>query len=83
MCEAMASGLVPIASDNTAIPEYVDHNLSGILTDNSASQIADALEELLLNPERFQQMSEQAAKKVREKCNIENISKKELAIIES
>jgi glycosyltransferase involved in cell wall biosynthesis len=83
MCEAMASGLVPVASNNTAIPEYVDNGRSGILTDNSAQQIAEALEKLLLNPDTFQTMSQEASRKVRDLCNIENISKKELAIIES
>ncbi|GAA4753346.1 glycosyltransferase family 4 protein [Flavisolibacter ginsenosidimutans] len=83
MCEAMASGLVPIASNNSAIPEYVEHNKSGYLTNNSAQQIAGALEELLEKPDKFLQMSKSAAEKVRERCNIENISKKELAIIES
>jgi glycosyltransferase involved in cell wall biosynthesis len=42
MCEAMSSGLVPVTSDNSAIPEYVDNNKSVILT-TSPQLIADAL----------------------------------------
>lgn len=83
MCEAMSSGLVPITSDNSAIPEYVEGNKSGYLTDNSPESIADALEELLNNAEKFQRMSAAAAKKIRERCDINVISKQELAIIES
>lgn len=82
MCEAMSSGLVPITSNNTAIPEYVDDAKDGILT-NSPQQIADALEELLNNADKFEKLSRNAAKKIRDRCDIEQISRKELAIIEA
>lgn len=83
MCEAMSSGLVPITSNNSAIPEYVEGGKSGYLTDNSAKAIADALEDLLNNPQKFESMSQAAAKKIRERCDINVISKQELSIIES
>lgn len=83
MCEAMASGMVVIASDNSAIPEFVQHNVSGILTNNKPKQIADALEELLNHPEKFKEISSNAPLSVKQSCGIHNILKKELSIIES
>lgn len=82
MCEAMSSGLVPIVSDNTAIPEFVTDNVSGLLT-HSSSQIADALEYLLHNPDKFSQLSAQASQSMKALCAIDNITQKEFAIIES
>jgi glycosyltransferase involved in cell wall biosynthesis len=81
MCEAMSSGLVPITSNNTAIPEYVEDGKTGILT-NSPQEVADAMEDLLLNPDKFQSVSAGAARSMRELCDIETISKKELTLIE-
>ncbi len=34
MCEVMASGLLTISSDNTAIPEFIVDEQNGILIDN-------------------------------------------------
>ncbi|HWB93119.1 MAG TPA: glycosyltransferase family 4 protein [Puia sp.] len=82
MCEAMSSGLVPVTSRNTAIPEFVDHNVSGILT-SSPREIADALQELLEKPDKFSELSANAAKSIRDICNIVNIVDRELSIIES
>ena len=82
MCEAMSSGLVPVTSNNTAIPEFVHHNVSGILT-NQPDEIADALEDMFQHPEKFTQMSYNASKSIKELCNIKIISKQELDIIES
>ncbi|MEO8471018.1 MAG: glycosyltransferase family 4 protein [Chryseolinea sp.] len=63
MCEAMSSGLVPISSDNTAIPEFVTDQVSGFLT-RSADDIANAIEFLYLNPERFLEMSKKASEHI-------------------
>ena len=82
MCEAMSSGLVPITSNNTAIPEYVAHDKDGILT-SSPHEIADSLEELLYKPDKFKQLSYNASKKMREICGIDSISEKELNLIET
>lgn len=83
MCEAMASGMVIIASDNSAIPEFVQHNSSGILTNNKPKQIADALEELLNDPEKFKEISYKAPLSVKQSCGIHGILKRELIVIES
>lgn len=59
MCEAMASGLVPIASHNTAIPEFVSSE-EGYLT-RGADEIAAAIRELDEQPALFLEKSRKAA----------------------
>jgi len=81
MCEAMSSGLVPITSNNTAIPEFVTDKQSGFLT-NSPKEIADAIERLYHDPKLFQQIASNAATSIRQLCNIESITQKELTLIE-
>ena len=80
MCEAMASGLVPVTSNNTAIPEFVKHNESGFLT-NSASEIADAIERLYQQPELFLKISNNASKSISSSCGMDVIINKEKQII--
>jgi len=82
MCEAMSSGLVPVTSDNTAIPEFVTDGKSGVLT-HSPVEIADALENFSADADLFCKMSENTAQSIRTLCSIENIIQKELAIIQS
>ncbi|MFI3328904.1 MAG: glycosyltransferase [bacterium] len=77
MCEAMASGLVPITSNNTAIPEFV--NIKSLLCD-SMSEYISAFEELILNPEFFAECSMQVSKYINKKCGSHVISN-ELDII--
>ena len=63
MCEAMSSGLVPITSDNTAIPEFVSTQ-EGYLS-RSVDDIAAAIVELAENSELFSRMSAAAARAIR------------------
>lgn len=63
MCEAMSSGLVPISSDNTAIPEFINHMFSGILT-NNAHEIADGIEQLVTKKELFENLSKNASESI-------------------
>jgi len=81
MCEAMSSGLVCVASNNSAIPEYISHNHSGILTDNRVSQLKDALIWIAENHDVFLSMSENAAQEAREKCSSSIVIPKELSIM--
>jgi glycosyltransferase involved in cell wall biosynthesis len=81
MCEAMSSGLIPVTSDNTAIPEFVSDNQTGFLTRNS-DDVAAAIEKLYHQPELFRKMSEATASSVRKLCSLEEIVSKELKLIE-
>jgi glycosyltransferase involved in cell wall biosynthesis len=80
MCEAMSSGLVPITSDNTAIPEFVQDLKSGFLT-NNAVEVAGAIELMYYKPELFQAISQQASTFIIQKCSIESIVSKELNLM--
>jgi len=81
MGEAMSSGLVPIASNNTAIPEFLDHDC-GYLT-NNVEEIVSAIQELALDQNKFLSMSVDAAKRVRSQCSTKMVLDQELKLITS
>jgi glycosyltransferase involved in cell wall biosynthesis len=81
MCEAMSSGLVPITSQNTAIPEFVEHLQSGILTKNNPKEIADWIEWLVLNPKEFQRISKNASSSIKLKTGRDLVISKEIELI--
>ncbi|KEZ52199.1 glycosyltransferase family 4 protein [Metabacillus indicus] len=80
MCEAMSSGLVAVTSNNSAIPEFVINNKTGLLG-NNADEIANLLLFLYQNPGEFTKISEAAAIKVREQCGLTATIQKEIQII--
>lgn len=84
MCEAMSSGLVPLTSYNTAIPEYVENNKEGLLCKNSdISSFVDAFEKLYYNPQLFLEISKNASQRVQNQCSFENTILKEMELIGS
>ena len=82
MCEAMSSGLVPITSNNTAIPEFVQDGYSGILTNNKPEEVSAAIEKLVLEPALFSKLSKQAAAAIILKTGIDNVASQEITLIE-
>lgn len=80
MCEAMSSGLVPITSDNTAIPEFVENNKTGFLTKNS-NEIANAIIKVYEKPQLFSEISSNASNYIEMKCGIEQTILRELELI--
>jgi glycosyltransferase involved in cell wall biosynthesis len=80
MCEAMCSGLVPVTSNCTAIPEFVTDGVSGFLT-HSLSEIAAAILTLFDSPETFSRMSAAAADEVRRKAALDMVVGKELDVL--
>lgn len=80
MCEAMSSGLIPITSDNTAIPEFVEHNVSGILT-KSVDELVYYLLQLKNDKKIMEHMGIEARKAIVNKCNKEDILDKEISLI--
>lgn len=81
MCEAMSSGLIPITSLNTAIPEFVTNEVSGFLTKN-AKEITQSIETIYYNPELFHEMSLNATKEIQLKCSNEATIEKEWELID-
>jgi glycosyltransferase involved in cell wall biosynthesis len=80
MCEAMASGLVPITSPVGGIPEYCKNEVSGFLV-KSANEIAKKIEYLYYNPGAFSLMSNQARVNVLETCDSKNVIAREINLI--
>ena len=79
--EAMSSGLVPVASNVTAIPEFVDENCGILVPGEDPQAVADAIKRLYYDPELFLRLSEGAAKRVRGQSSSENTIDKELRLI--
>lgn len=81
MCEAMSSGLIPITSNNSAIPEFVENGISGILV-NKPYEIAKSIEFLYYNSNEFSKISKNAAKSINKKCNFKETIAREINAIE-
>ncbi len=79
--EAMSSGLVPITTDITAIPEFVNHECGILTPPEDYKSISKGIIELYNNPEMFLQMSENAANRVRKQTDSELIIDAELDMI--
>lgn len=82
MCEAMASGLVPITSPTGGIPEYATDGVSSFQV-KTAKDIADKIEFLYHNPDVFLNMSVQARQEIITKCDLTSTISKELKVIKS
>lgn len=83
MCEAMSSGLIPLTSNNTAIPEFVQNKTEGLLCNNEdISSFVEAYETLYNNPEIFSKMSKNASLRMDRQCSLENTILEEIKYIE-
>jgi glycosyltransferase involved in cell wall biosynthesis len=80
MCEAMSSGLVPVTSRSSAIPEFVDDHRNGFLTDGAAG-IVRALSQLRANPSLFECASKAAAQDIRAKSALRYVADSELELM--
>lgn len=82
MCEAMSSGLIPLTSNSTAIPNFVENNIEGFLCDNKDIEtFINAYESIYYDEEKFLKMSKEAAMRVRRQCSYDYTIKRELEII--
>lgn len=84
MCEAMSSGLVPLTSDNTAIPEFVEDKKEGFLCNNKKIEtFVRAYGDIYDNKDLFRAMSYAASARVQKQCSFENTIMKEIEIIDA
>ncbi len=79
--EAMSSGLVPVTNNIAAIPEFVDNECGILVEPENAKLLADAIEFLYKNPDKFMKLSINAANRVRIQCEKDKIISKELELI--
>jgi colanic acid/amylovoran biosynthesis glycosyltransferase len=73
LMEAMAAGVPVIASRLSGIPELVEHEISGLLTEpGDADGIADAIQRLSTAPAFRTQLAEGGRKTIQNSFNLEN-----------
>ena len=70
MCEAMASGLLTVSNDNTAIPEFIENNSNGILAE-TPQEIAKKIIEVTNSENLFKKITNSG------RISIENIDIKQ------
>lgn len=81
--EAMASGLVPLSTNIAAIPEFIEHEQSGLLgRPENHNDLVQFLERIHYDPELFQDLSLGAGNKVRAVAGPENTIHREIRMIE-
>lgn len=79
--EAMASGLVPVASDIAAVPEFVDERSGILCPPEDPVALASAMGRLADDPELFRHLSRGAAERVATQLEASAIVAHELAIV--
>jgi L-malate glycosyltransferase len=80
MCEAMASGLVPITSPIGGIPEYATDQVSSFQV-KTGKEIAEKIEYLYKYPDVFLEMSKKARLEIVNKCNLSTTVAREVELI--
>ena len=81
--EAMSSGLVAIANECTAVPEFMDDSCGILIPPENYEELADALEQIYYNPAQFSELSANAAKRIRKQTSAAYTIDKELKLIEA
>lgn len=81
MCEAMSSGLVPITSNNTAIPEFVKDGVNGFLC-RTPKDLARAIASTWESPDQFQRMSREASRSISQKAGASTVIPLELSVMQ-
>lgn len=79
--EAMSSGLVPITTSVTAIPEFVDERCGILSPGEDFKSMAQGILDISKDPDLFTLMSSNAAKRVRGQSSTTIIIEKEIALI--
>ena len=79
MCEAMSSGLIPITSLNTAIPEFVPAEYG--IACKTEEQMVDKILEIVEKPELFKELSLGVSQFIQEKCSRQKTTEIEIQLI--
>lgn len=79
--EAMASGLVPVTNAVTAIPEFTDEDCAILAPGEDYKAMADGIEAVYNDEDKFMRMSANAARRVRCQSSPEYTIDKEIRLI--
>ena len=84
LIEALAAGVPVVQPRHGGFPEVIAATGGGLLCEpNDAKSLADALEQLLLNPDRLRELGEAGRKAVSENFTAEAMAKRTLAVFEA
>ena len=81
MCEAMASGLVPVTHAIGGIPEYVDSECGELASDDTPREFARCIARLAADSDGFMRKSAAAATRMQARCGAPATIARELALI--
>lgn len=79
MCEAMASGLLTVSNDNTAIPEFLTHGINGILG-KSPKEMADRIYKVCNDEYIYSKLTKNGRDSM-EQIDIKKTVEKEISIL--
>lgn len=83
LMEAMASGVPIVATNISAIPELVDHNVHGLLVPaNAPNDLASAISTLLNDANLCKRMGTAAQMRIQKEFTIENTAQKTMSVYE-
>ena len=77
----MSSGLIPVTNAVTAIPEFVDDSCGILAPGEDFHEMAEGIKRIYHDPELFLNMSENAARRVRNQSSRELTIGKEINLI--
>jgi len=79
---AMAAGVPVIVSNIGGLPEIVEHERTGLVTENSAAEVAGAIKRLRDNPELAHSLAKHAREQVEQKFTVEQMVARTIAVYE-
>lgn len=83
MCEGAASGMVVVGSNVTTVPFFMNEEENHTLADpENYIELADIIEELYNNPDKFLEISERMSRHIMDICSLKNTLHKEIQLIE-
>lgn len=82
MGEAMSCGLIPVTTNNSAIPEFVNHGETGFLS-NNPEEIAESILHLYHNEKEYLKVSRQASRAVDDQCGLAATIDREIEVIQN
>jgi hypothetical protein len=77
---AMSAGVPVIASNIGGLPEIVRHRETGLIVENKAAAIADAIRELLADPALAQRLGAAGRRSVRERFTVDHMVRRTMEV---
>lgn len=82
LVEAMASGVPVVQPRHAAFPEIVERSAAGLIAEANAGALADAIETILSNPNRYNAYRKEAVIAARKQFSIEVMARRMISTLE-